>query len=423
MKILVISNLFPPEFLGGYELGCAQMTAALRKCGHHVRVATSASHSGPEDAANDVRRVLELSPIYNVARVAATEPALRRYFDLLAATVNPMNLHMLGDMIADFDPDVIYLWNLLGLGGLGILELLRRARIPWVWHIMDMVPRQLCLAGGSRFAHSVCASGIFSSGTYLGCSSRALIENEQDGISLGDDTHLIPNWVATSDRMRSSAYRAGSHLRIVFAAGLLGPPKGADILIRVAARLGELGYANFHIDLFGREVDGYARTLVHEFGVEDKVNLMGISNQEDLLVRYREYDLFAFPTWQREPFGFAPLEAAAIGCVPLFTDDCGVSEWLVDNVHCLKAERTVEAFARRIVEVLDGSVDLVEIGARAQAVIHRDFHIDAIAPVVEQHLLARARAAPPRRRVGPDFHKLVRFAEGLLPALLAEAEF
>ena len=30
MKILVLSNLYPPDFLGGYEIGCAQVVDALR---------------------------------------------------------------------------------------------------------------------------------------------------------------------------------------------------------------------------------------------------------------------------------------------------------------------------------------------------------------------------------------------------------
>ena len=47
MKILVLSNLYPPDFLGGYELACRQVVDALRRRGHDVRVLTTApAHPG-----------------------------------------------------------------------------------------------------------------------------------------------------------------------------------------------------------------------------------------------------------------------------------------------------------------------------------------------------------------------------------------
>ena len=37
-----------------------------------------------------------------------------------------------------------------------------------------------------------------------------------------------------------------------------------------------------------------------------------------------------------------PLEAVARGCVPVMTRRCGVAEWLVHGLHCIKADRTPE---------------------------------------------------------------------------------
>ena len=41
MKVLAISNLYPPDLMGGYELGCRQMVEALCRRGHEVRVLTT----------------------------------------------------------------------------------------------------------------------------------------------------------------------------------------------------------------------------------------------------------------------------------------------------------------------------------------------------------------------------------------------
>ena len=41
MNILIISNLYPPNYLGGYELLCAQICEQLAGKGHNVTVLTT----------------------------------------------------------------------------------------------------------------------------------------------------------------------------------------------------------------------------------------------------------------------------------------------------------------------------------------------------------------------------------------------
>src|SRR5436190_17861800 len=41
MKILVLTNLYPPHYVGGYELHCQTVVKALRKRGHEIAVLTS----------------------------------------------------------------------------------------------------------------------------------------------------------------------------------------------------------------------------------------------------------------------------------------------------------------------------------------------------------------------------------------------
>ena len=41
MKILLISNLYPPNAIGGYERLCAMIAEALASRGHAVQVLTS----------------------------------------------------------------------------------------------------------------------------------------------------------------------------------------------------------------------------------------------------------------------------------------------------------------------------------------------------------------------------------------------
>ena len=42
MRILTVTNIYPPDFIGGYELLCSQVVDVLRAGGHQIQVLTSA---------------------------------------------------------------------------------------------------------------------------------------------------------------------------------------------------------------------------------------------------------------------------------------------------------------------------------------------------------------------------------------------
>ena len=419
MRILVVSNLFPPAFMGGYELGCAQMVDALRAERHDVLVATTASRVASVRPEHEVHRVLDLVPVHDVARMRASSPDLQRYFHLLSTTVHPANTARLARLIEDFQPDVAYLWNLLGIGGLGLLGLLRQSGIPWVWHLMDIIPRQICdfLTGGHAIGGEF---GRVFPGRYITCSRHVVGEIRVGGVELGEDIHIVPNWVFGEAPPPRTNFYSGGHLRLMSAAGVLCEPKGTDILIETAAVLRTRGYGDFVIDLYGAEDDLRFRTAIHERGLLDVVRIMGSREHRAMLDLHRTYDVFVFPTWAREPFAFAPLEAAAAGCVPLLSDDCGNAEWMIDGVDCLKAKRSALAFAERISQIITGKVDLAGIGRRAQEVAWREFHISA---AVSKVLEILTEAAAEERRSSPresTFIPFARFAEGLVQVLLEE---
>src|SRR5262249_51225240 len=146
----------------------------------------------------------------------------------------------------------------------------------------------------------------------------------------------------------------GGRLRVASAAGHLCPPKGTDLIIEAARRLRQTGRTNFVIDLYGKVMDDTYPSLVRHHDLGEYVRLQGLRGQRELAERSRDYDVFAFPTWEREPFGFAPLEAAAAGCVPVLTNNCGIGEWLVHAVHCWKIERHAAALADALADILDG---------------------------------------------------------------------
>lgn len=420
MRILAVSNLYPPDVIGGYEMACAQVVASLGNGGHEVTVLTSAPRR-PVAAGDGVHRGLQLSDVYDPDLANPRSATTRTRLNVSALWVDAANVHRLLDELADVRPDVVYLWNLVGIGGLSLVLALQKMGIPWVWHLGDHVP---ALLSGLRGPVNPRIARLFArplDGTYITCSTHVSEEIRADGVQLTGRVELIPNWVTTAPRraIASPPLNAGP-LRILMAS-VVTRYKGVDIMMQAAALLRERGIRDFTVDVYGRVLDQTLHGLVEELELGDCFHLRGELPQDELFEVYREYDLFAFPVWGREPFGVAALEAASSGCPVLMTETCGIAEWLVDGVHCLKVERTPEAFAAGIERAMHDRLDLAAIATRAQRAVQRDFHLKAILPRVEKVL---AEAAATRRPAAADRDRVYRIAllaERLASVVIDEA--
>jgi glycosyltransferase involved in cell wall biosynthesis len=119
MRLAVASNLFPPLYLGGYELGAAHVVAELRRRGHEVLVLTASEyrlesggyrpcrHRGPRPGTLDAGLcvfgsfpgLLRRDPFGGLCALAATASARRRYVAALRS----------------FRPERVLLFNPFGL--------------------------------------------------------------------------------------------------------------------------------------------------------------------------------------------------------------------------------------------------------------------------------------------------------------------
>lgn len=374
MRVLVVSNLYPPYILGGYEVGCSQVVRFLGDQGITVRVLTSiAPQSG---TASEVARHLELMPFHDwVLTNRAGEGA--RSVRLRANLCHSGNVHRLYQCCREFRPDVIYFWNTIGIGGLSLLSCAQYLGIPWVMHLMDNVPLTLSEdpAGNPILPIRAHWNEHFE-GRYILCSRRLLQEIALGGVDLQSRSIIVPNWI--DPREYPSPLTFGKHersrgepLRLVFV-GVLGEHKGAKILMRMAKLLEDRGI-KFSLDIYGSIVDSEAIEIHERFDLVNSVRLMGFRPRQEVLQVLSEYDLFVFPTWDREPFAFAPLEAAMAGCVPVISDVNGNAEWLVHGLHCLKFQRTAEAFADGITRIAEGEWDLNSIRRLAYQAVSKSF--------------------------------------------------
>ncbi|MBV8527336.1 MAG: glycosyltransferase family 4 protein [Candidatus Dormibacteraeota bacterium] len=414
MRILTISNLYPPERFGGWELGCKQMVDELRRRGHDVRVLTSTPRVFEDGAVNgDVVRLMRLEESWDPALIGTDTP-LRRSRRVL---VEPHNIEILHQQLDTFEPDVVYVWNLLGLGALALLLALRMRRLPWVVHLMDAMP--LNLASVAFGAHVRFADMLFPvlEGTWISCSQSLLDENAAANAVLRGNVVTVSNWISgPRPAMRTHWYEPGSTLRCAYS-GQIFTPKGIGIMLESVGTLVAEGLP-IEVDLYGDGLERFQyESMALQLGLSDVVRFHGQVGQDALMSALAAHDVFLFPTEMREPFGFAPLEAAAAGCVPLVTGGAGVTEWLVSGVHLLTVRRDAAHLTDALRRIIDGTLPLEPVGRRGQRVVLDDFHIEVVADKVEA--LLQAEAERPRDAAEMSWRDIGRWAR--LTELLADS--
>jgi glycosyltransferase involved in cell wall biosynthesis len=300
-------------------------------------------------------------------------------------------LHLLNS-IREFRPDVVSVWNPAGIGGLAMMDLLNQIGVPWTLHLGDRVPIEITETVPRDVLGLFHAQdgSLYERARILSVSQHLLDEIEAvAGITFPHGSDIVAGWADLSDALPHEPYMRGGRARFVAAGGIY-PHKGIDLILEASTQL-KADNRDFSVDIFGdgdvpRYVDRARSLQVH-----DRVRFFGPRSQAELVRSYSGYDAFLCPTWERDPFPFAPLEAAGCGTPPIITRNCGTSERLVDGVHCVKIERTVDDLANAMAGVAEGRFDLARIGRAGEQLIRSDFSFDRYLDRIETAFREHAR--------------------------------
>ena len=131
MKVLFISNLYPPHHISGYEMLCHEAAVHLEKRGHQVSVLTSTYGVTERQAEPGVYRRLELeSDIYYY-----------RARQVLRYWVNRRSNHIaVKELIGQLAPDVVVIWGMWNLSRLVAAWAERLAGSRVVYYLADVWP-------------------------------------------------------------------------------------------------------------------------------------------------------------------------------------------------------------------------------------------------------------------------------------------
>jgi glycosyltransferase involved in cell wall biosynthesis len=378
VRILVISNLYPPAVRGGYEMSCAGAVDRLRENGHDVLVLTSKLGAGDGTDRGTLRLLPFLSqnvfgslraPLASIAAARTTRKVLRSYL-----------------------PDLVFVWNC--------------AQIPHVCVYVPLdlgVPTAFAISEhwfGRVLTGDQFARHLFHADRGLRRLWALLIRGVNRHPALRLDVHHAPVPVAvawTTSFMKHSTPRSAicdpvferviletSHRLELFKAierkpsgqplicfiGRLSHEKGADISIRALAAIRAAGF-EAKLTLAGsgtRKELRELKALAGELHVSEHCAFAGWLDSTRLCDLLAHADALVVPSVWEEPLGLVALEGAFARVPVVASRIGGIPEQIKEEEHALFfAPGDAQKCAEALIETLSRPSETEARVARAYA--------------------------------------------------------
>jgi glycogen(starch) synthase len=376
VRILVVSNLYPPISVGGYELACAGIVEYLSER-HEVVVLTSDHESSLAPVDPQIQRSLPY--IFGFRGDAIHAPARA----LSAARVTRK-------LLADVRPDLVFVWNgtLIPQVSLRILE---TSGLPLVYCIMehwfsaqyqrDQFMKWLppAHATGSRRIWGAAIRAVNRYPTLRVDREHpvpsAVIWNAEIMRALSPPPHTVRVALerviplgSPRDEQFERLVREPSELPTLLFSGRVVPEKGPDLLIRAAARLRERWPVR--VEIVGPCSPDYAeelRAVARQTGLgSEAVIITGPVTADVLGEHLRRASALVIPSRWQEP---APLMAveAAFARTPLAASRSGgiPSQFAEEHEALFFDIEDVEELSTSLERILADPVEANERAARA----------------------------------------------------------
>lgn len=401
-KILFISNIFPPHVRGGYELGCLELAEKYKDLGHTVIVATSENtpdlQKYPDPIHLDVRRIFSPVKYYDEKYNYHFQNNSIYFYEKVMAFAGYLepNCIALRRLIEIEKPNIVWIFNPLGIGPIGIIDTVLSCNTKVMIHLMEHIDgviqdysRIINLTAQWKYLKSQltaisCSEKIFDSSKLLGeYYSNKVIYN---WVKIDNYYKFLENIISDNDGF-STPIKYGTTkdiFKIVYF-GQLAPKKGVGLLFDLAKYIAKSPYKNkITIDLYGGGEKAFIDWLEKEIAQDENLSqtfvLKGFLAKESLLQNISQYDMAVFPLSDDEPFGYAPIEAMLTGVPVMITSKTGVSEILKDGYDAIfiKDRTNIPKFYKKIIWCYENPSELARIRYNAVQTIKSICDLDLV---------------------------------------------
>lgn len=402
MKILTLTNLYPPHAIGGYEVRCQQTMQALVERGHEIMVLTSNYDAGACTAATPKEKVVRSLRFHGYGG-APWLPVHKLY------ALERENHRELQARLDEWQPEVVHVWNMGGLSK-SLLLRLEDSGVPVLYDVSDhWIARSLkadvwlswwndegsatrkilrglarVLGIEKRIQKDVPTRSYrtleFRHCYFCSRFLRNLTANASYPVAHGGIIHCAVDVPAFKVKDKFAPPK-----KLIWA-GRLSEDKDPLTVIQAFALLRDRDLA---IDIYGRGEAGYVEMLketVSKLGLSKRIAFKQ-ARHDEMAALYAQYDGLVFSSNWGEPFALTPLEGMAAGLPVIMCPDGGDAELAREGENCLmftpgEPESLAEAL-HRFLELPDYGESLAQ-AARAQA---RDqFDLPRMIDQIEQAL-------------------------------------
>lgn len=398
MRILVVSNVYPPDAVGGYEVACHGVVEHLAD--RHETFVLTSRRGGDLRSSDRVFRELPWMPA-RISDVPRAPQAARA-----AATI-------MRERIAMLRPDLVFVWNAACIPESAI-RVAEESGVPVAYSIMEHwfgrqyridqftkflidpqpdIPRRAWACGVQVWNRSVSSLRLdFAARPVVGVIWNAQFmrdANPQPAAATLGLGRVIPLGSPRDIEFSNLPRRTDSPPTLLFA-GRVVPDKGPDLLIRALAEIAP-SYADARAVFAGPAADesylDELKSLGRSLGVSDRIEFTGQLSASELGASISRSSVLVIPSRWPEPaplmavegaFARIPIVAARAGGIPeQFEDRHEVLLFDVDDTSHL---------ARCLIETLS---DPAETSARVEAARRRaeNYRFSHYARKVEEFLV------------------------------------
>ena len=414
MRILVITNYFPPSRFGwGYMQLCEEVTDRLAARGHVMTVLTSTCRDGSEiERRYHVHRVLEIDPDWNTKKSAAWQFFVQRRSRERRALAH------FQQAISSLRPDIIFIWDAIGLPRVLLLAAERCASATTVYYFANYLPelpdeyiaywqrepsavigkltkgllgrlalRQMRIEGkpvSLQYGHAICVSQYLR----LRFVSKGLIPESSVVIHNGIDLSTF-----SSTRSNFSALRSKQLSCLV--AGRIVPDKGIHTVIEAVGHLDQREETRDQMSLTilgdgPADYMNYLRQRVAALGIKDVVHFMAPVQRAQMPEIFAKHDVLILPSEYGEPIARSMQEAMAMGLLVIGTTTGGSGELLRHEHNGLVfPSADVQSLATQVARAITTPGLRARLAWQGQQDIGAHFDIRMTVEKVEDYLMKR----------------------------------
>lgn len=359
MRLLFLSNLYPPHGQGGYEEWCQEVATQLRDRGHEVIVLTSRHTSDDREVTDPswVRRELHLEMELVSLRNGIQFFTHRRQHER-------ENLATLRSYAQRFQPEAIVIWGMWNI--VRSVPMLAEQLLPErvIYYIGDYWPTlpsqfeyywkapaqywytQIPKAVLGIAAHYLLAQETVSKPRFgRVIFPTVFMRNELVKRGMKPGESLVIYGAADTEPYSRNGYHRNeptaptpNKVTLLYA-GRIRADKGVHVALKALARLvQDYGPHELELLIAGNADHDYLvflEYLIRRHQLQAYVTILGPQPKEAMPALYHKADIFLFTSVWQEPFGRALIEAMAAGVAVVGSAIGGVTEILIDNETAL----------------------------------------------------------------------------------------